>query len=146
MPSDPAAGGKLPVMRTLRRVDPFASRFAALVPDAVPWPSSSVPSIFGAWLADNLQVSRPDYILDIKGLPRSAGNGHRQGAMTQAPADSALRGRPWLAIHWKCCHTYSRIYRNAAGTAYAGRCPMCGKALRVMVGEGGTDARFFEAR
>lgn len=133
-------------MRTPRRVDPFASCSAALVPDAVPWPSSSVPSIFGPPLADNLQVSRPDYILDIKGLPRSAGNGHPQAGMTQASTGSSLHGRPWLAIHWKCCHTYSRIYRNTAGTAYVGRCPTCGKPLRVLIGEGGTDARFFEAR
>lgn len=85
-------------------------------------------------------MTGPDYILDIDGIMASG-----RSDPCRDP-DPPRRGRPWLAIHWKCCHTYSRIYRNAEGTAYAGRCPGCGKALRVAVGEGGTDARFFEAR
>ena len=84
-------------------------------------------------------MSRPDYILDLASRRDDQQDHQRDGK-------SGFRGRPWLAIHWRCCSVYSRVYRNAAGTAYAGRCPRCGKAVSVKVGEGGTDSRFFEAR
>ena len=58
---------------------------------------------------------------------------------------ASLRGRPWIAVRWECCSAYSRIYRNAAGTAYEGRCPRCRRPVRVRVGPGGTDHRFFTA-
>lgn len=80
--------------------------------------------------------NNPDYIVDIEGvqLPRSG-----------ADQPSSFTGRPWLAIQWKCCSTYSRIYRNHDATAYEGRCPKCQRAVRVPIGEGGTDNRFFVA-
>ena len=53
--------------------------------------------------------------------------------------------RPWLSVHWKCCHTYSRIYRNRIGSAYEGTCPKCGRPVRATIGPGGTNARFFAA-
>ena len=53
--------------------------------------------------------------------------------------------KPFLGMHFKCCNVYCRIYKNREGTAYEGRCPRCGKKVRVLIGEGGTDARFFEA-
>ncbi|MEX2216748.1 MAG: hypothetical protein WD768_21720 [Phycisphaeraceae bacterium] len=81
----------------------------------------------------------PDYILDLSTSPRNAA-----GSKVDNPA--SLRGRPWLAIQWKCCSVYSRVYRNAAGTAYDARCPRCGRVIHVQVGEGGTSSRFFEAR
>ena len=77
-------------------------------------------------------VGDPDYILNVAGLGGSA-------------VAQARRGRPWLAIHWRCCSVYSRIYRDPGAPAYQGRCPRCGKALRVPVGPGGTHHRFFEA-
>jgi hypothetical protein len=84
-----------------------------------------------------MDVSGPDYILDIKGLPPSP----QPGA---TPANT-LQGRPWLAVKWRCCGVYSRVYRNADGSAYEGRCPKCMAPVRARVGEGGTDKRFFEA-
>ncbi|MCC7191291.1 MAG: hypothetical protein IT444_00795 [Phycisphaeraceae bacterium] len=81
-------------------------------------------------------MSSPDYILDIQGLKPPA-----PAEATPAP----MRGRPWLAVKWRCCATYSRIYRNADGSAYEGRCPKCGTPVRARVGPGGTDHRFFEA-
>jgi PHP family Zn ribbon phosphoesterase len=54
------------------------------------------------------------------------------------------RSRPFLGVHFKCCNVYRRIYKNRDGTAYEGRCPRCGKKVRVLIGKGGTDARFFE--
>ena len=78
----------------------------------------------------------PDYILDISGLQSPA----------SAPREQpALQGRPWLAVHWRCCGVYNRIYRNAEGTRYEGKCPACTRPIHVGVGAHGTDSRFFEA-
>lgn len=81
-------------------------------------------------------MTGPDFIVDIDGLRRSS----PESVITPGP-----RGRPWLAVHWRCCHVYNRIYRNEAGTAYEGRCPSCGKVVRATIGTGGTSNRFFEA-
>jgi hypothetical protein len=81
-------------------------------------------------------MDQPDYIVDIKGLP--AGDSQAEGA-------AGAGGRPWLAIRWRCCGVYSRIYRNSRATAYEGRCPRCGRALTVEIGAEGTSARFFDA-
>jgi hypothetical protein len=86
-------------------------------------------------------VNRRTDIVDIRGLaaePTASSAG-------QADPAAPMRGRPWLAVHWRCCHTYSRVYRNADATAYTGRCPACGKLIRVKIGADGTSARFFEA-
>jgi hypothetical protein len=85
-------------------------------------------------------MNRPDYIVDIAGLGPKGDSGGAAGGQT-----NKLAGRPWLAIHWRCCEVYSRVYRNPAGTAYEGRCPTCGKKVSVRVGAGGTNCRFFEA-
>lgn len=86
---------------------------------------------------------RPDYILDLSSLAKPPMTPSGQAS---ANADSSCTQRPWIAVHWKCCQTYSRIYRNAQATAYEGRCPKCGKPVRFRVGRGGTDSRFFEVR
>ncbi len=81
----------------------------------------------------------PDYILDLSSRRAPAPN-------ADASAKPAtLRNRPWLAVHFKCCQVYTRIYRNAAGTAYEGRCPRCGAPVNATVGPGGTRNRFFTA-
>lgn len=77
----------------------------------------------------------PPYHLDIDGVEDSS-----------QPARQSLRGRPWIGIHFDCCGVYSRIYRNAEGTAYKGWCPQCMRRIRLCVGQGGTDARFFTAQ
>ena len=83
--------------------------------------------------------SGPDYIVKIEGLATpDASRESRQDA-------AAHVGRPWIAVRWQCCSTYSRIYRNRQGTAYEGRCPKCGTPAKAMIGPGGTNNRFFEA-
>jgi len=53
--------------------------------------------------------------------------------------------RPWLSVLFDCCRVYQRVYRNAAGDAYVGGCPRCGRRVRFPVGPGGTSARAFIA-
>ncbi len=84
-------------------------------------------------------MAGPDYILDVEGLNR------RGAEAPDADQPPGPRGRPWLAIRWRCCHVYSRIYRNDAATAYEGKCPTCRRDLAVFIGPAGTSHRFFEA-
>lgn len=77
-----------------------------------------------------------DYILDGVRL--------RDEGEEPAPAPRAV-GRRWIGVLFECCNQYVRIYRNADGTAYVGRCPACLRVARVRIGPGGTDSRFFTA-
>lgn len=84
-------------------------------------------------------MSNPDYIVDIQGL-------RPEQRAKDAPRARSLRGEPWIAVRWKCCSAYSRIYRNATGDAYEGGCPKCGRRATAHIGPNGTATRFFEAR
>jgi hypothetical protein len=55
-------------------------------------------------------------------------------------------GRKFVGVKFECCATYARIYLNREQTAYVGNCPRCAKQLRLRVGPGGTDSRFFTVR
>jgi hypothetical protein len=81
-------------------------------------------------------MAGPDYIVDIDGI---------SPPVSQQTDRVGLRGRPWLAVQWKCCSVYSRIYCNKTGTLYEGKCPKCGSPVSAKVGPGGTSKRFFEA-
>jgi hypothetical protein len=54
-------------------------------------------------------------------------------------------GRRFVGVHFQCCDVYTRVYINRDQTAYEGRCPKCAKPVRLVIGPGGTDARFFTA-
>jgi hypothetical protein len=60
-------------------------------------------------------------------------------------AESATAPRNYVGIHFTCCGVYARVYVNREGTAYAGHCPRCAKSVRLRIGPGGTDSRFFRA-
>ncbi|MDH3585191.1 MAG: hypothetical protein OER86_13350, partial [Phycisphaerae bacterium] len=75
----------------------------------------------------------PEDLVDIEGLPQGGG---RQESVTGPPGR-----RSWLAIWWRCCNTYSRVYRQANKPAYAGRCPVCGKAVHIPIRTDGTESR-----
>ncbi len=83
-------------------------------------------------------MASPDYIIDIEGVAQ-------HGVPASHVRSAAAQGKPWLAILWRCCHVYSRVYRNALETAYEGRCPRCAKKIRVGIAQSGTSTRFFEA-
>ena len=100
---------------------------------------------FSLRITDTLLMPAPrsqgDYILDIRGLESSG----EEDEAPQPDVRPQLSGRPWLAVHWRCCHSYSRIYRDRSGESYTGRCPVCGKRVRARVGPGGVSNRFFDA-
>ena len=75
-----------------------------------------------------------DYKIDIAGLAKDT------------PATRPIGPRPFVSVQFACCNVYQRIYRNAVGTAYEGRCPKCGVPVRFVVGRGGTDSRSFVVR
>ena len=53
------------------------------------------------------------------------------------------KARQFLGVHFASCRVYGRLYRTRDGLAYEGRCPRCGRMIRVPIGSHGTSQRFF---
>ncbi len=81
--------------------------------------------------------SDEDYLVEIDGV--------REAAAEEDDSSANQPPRRWIGVTFECCSVYTRIYRNRLGTAYQGHCPRCSRSLRVRIGSGGTDARFFIA-
>ncbi len=82
----------------------------------------------------------PDYILDINGLPV-------ENDQLQIPHETKdNKDKKCLYVMFDCCGVYQHIYKNKAGTHYEGRCPKCLRLVKVAIGPGGTDQRFFHAK
>ena len=99
-----------------------------------------------AIMGDREPLSDPrDYVLDFSG--GMAGNpSPAEGGVSEPSAPpAASSGRPFLSILFRCCGAYARIYKSADGKAYAGHCPKCAKPVRVKIGAGGSNVRFFVA-
>jgi hypothetical protein len=82
-----------------------------------------------------------DYKLDLSTSPAPAAAATHANVATPAGAS-----RPYLSIHFACCGVYQRIYRDAEGTHYSGRCPKCLRPVRFSVAAGGTASREFTVR
>jgi hypothetical protein len=61
------------------------------------------------------------------------------------PDDPVPGPRPSVAVHFKCCNVYLRIYLNRQGTAFFGHCPRCTRSITINVGPGGSKSRFWTA-
>jgi hypothetical protein len=85
---------------------------------------------------NTLMPNEPDYYLDVQGV-------EDDGAR---PGQGSSAGRKWIGVQFECCGIYTRIYRNAEGTAYDGCCPKCGRKAHIRVGPGGTSHRMFRAK
>jgi len=59
--------------------------------------------------------------------------------------ESSSQGRKFIGVLFKCCNVYSRVYVSRQGDRYVGYCPKCGKRVRLVIGPGGVDDRFFTA-
>jgi hypothetical protein len=55
-------------------------------------------------------------------------------------------GKNFISVYFECCNVYARVYKNKAGTHYAGHCPKCMRPIRLKIGPGGTDQRVFRAQ
>lgn len=81
----------------------------------------------------------PEDIVEIGGSAACHGPG------TPRRADpSGGSARPYLRLWFACANQYARAYKLPCGTAYSGRCPSCGQAMRFAIGPGGTSERFFQ--
>lgn len=89
------------------------------------------------------------HMLDLSSDPDSFGKmaaAHNRNAKNESATDKTKDAseRKFLGLNFTCCGVYSRVYVNREGTAYEGRCPKCLKHVKLKIGEGGTDSRFFE--
>jgi len=66
--------------------------------------------------------------------------------MPEEKDEKQIKKSNFLGIMFNCCNIYGRIYKNKEGTAYVGHCPKCMRSIRIKVGEGGTNTRFFNAQ
>lgn len=80
----------------------------------------------------------PRDTVDIPGLSLPIVQG-RGGGMA-----SGAGPKPWLMLWFRCAGAYARAYRSRDGSAYVGRCPLCGGSISFPIGPGGTDQRMFE--
>jgi hypothetical protein len=88
-------------------------------------------------------VSR--HLLDLSSDPNSVSR-KATGDNTRKKNDVVddFSTKRFIGVKFHCCGIYSRIYVNSDNTAYEGRCPKCLKPVKLKIGEGGTDSRFFD--
>ena len=65
---------------------------------------------------------------------------------TENTEEKKRNPRKFLGIYFECCYVYGRLYQNLTATHYVGRCPRCMANLKVPIGDGGINKRFFKAQ
>src|SRR5262245_53680449 len=96
-------------------------------------------------------MGRPGFVLLRSGRPKPGSvrrmlGEHIDFASEPGPSRSdEPKARRFVGVHFACCDVYSRVYINRDQTAYEGNCPKCAKRVRLRIGPGGTNARFFTA-
>lgn len=86
----------------------------------------------------------PGEHLDLSSGDEPQKAGEQVGGAESTVSKPSDGGR-FLGIQFACCGVYARIFINRAGTAYEGHCPRCSKPIRIAIGPGGSDTRFFTA-
>ena len=70
-----------------------------------------------------------------------------QGLDVTSPNEGeAGAGLSWIGVHMECCNIYMRILRRPTSRQYVGRCPKCGRSVRVRVGPEGVSSKLLRAR
>lgn len=93
---------------------------------------------------EHLDLTSEPFVAPAADSSAAARSANLSPAGDSSRANSAA-GRRFLGVTFACCDIYARIYINKDETAYEGRCPRCCKPLRLRIGPGGMDARFFTA-
>jgi hypothetical protein len=65
------------------------------------------------------------------------------GEQDDQPSPNGRSERRFVGVQFDCCGVYIRVYVNQGGTAYEGHCPRCSRPVRIRIGTGGTECRFF---
>jgi len=82
--------------------------------------------------------------LDLTSEPDDSGRRKDAPAASNA-GPQPPPGKRFVGVNFMCCSVYSRVYRTRDGMAYAGYCPKCSKPVRLEIGEGGSNSRFYTA-
>lgn len=86
---------------------------------------------------------RPDAEDQVDLSPGVHVPGRQSPDLATPPRHASSDGRPYLRLYFRCSNQYTRVYRNADGSSYLGRCSACGKTIRFVVGPGGSSERSF---